>query len=107
MFYTHGWTEGFESKSVQTIARAYIQRNEFNFISVDWGAYSTGEYFYVIIPRLIKIGHILGRVYNKLFTLGLDINLVHLVGHSFGAHMSGIAGRTLKTNSFGAYKFKR
>lgn len=59
------------------------------------------------MPETYKIGYLLGRVFNKLFTAGLDVKKVHMVGHSFGAHMSGVAGRSLITNSFGKYKFKR
>ena len=74
---------------------------------VDWGAYSDGEYFYTVLPRVIKIGFVLGRVFNKLCTAGLNVKKVHMVGHSFGGHMSGVAGRSLIANSYGKYKFQR
>ncbi|KAG5672556.1 hypothetical protein PVAND_002674 [Polypedilum vanderplanki] len=100
------WIEDFTSESVQTIVSAYLQRDDHNIIVIDWGQYSFG-FYYTVIPRFTAIAKIFARIMLDLFERGLDINTVHLVGHSFGSQFMGIAGRELQKVSMGKYKIKR
>ncbi|CAO1416485.1 unnamed protein product [Diamesa serratosioi] len=106
VFYIHGWTESFKGDSVTTVTNAYMKRNDHNIVIVDWGQYSVGGYF-LTIPKLTQISKLVGQHLVELFQSGLNVQKVHCIGHSFGAHMCGIASREVRRISAGKYKFKR
>lgn len=56
LVYAHGFTESYNSSSVQAIFQAYMtRRREFNLFLIDWSKYSDGNYFLEAIPNLIKV----------------------------------------------------
>ena len=111
VFYIHGWIQNYNSNATQTVSKAYIDRNAFslqknNFVVVDWGQYSVGEYYFTIF-KFTQIARNVGQQLVMLFDRGLDANKFHCVGHSFGAHFCGIIGREIIKKSRGKYKIKR
>lgn len=111
VFYIHGWIQNYKSNVTQTVSKAYIDRNAYsleknNFVVVDWGQYSVGEYFFTIF-KFTQIAKNVGKKLVMLFDRGLDANKFHCVGHSFGAHFCGILGREIIQRSNGKYKLKR
>lgn len=56
LVYAHGFTESYNSSSVQAIFQAYMtRRRKFNLFLIDWSKYSDGNYFLEAIPNLIKV----------------------------------------------------
>lgn len=70
LFYFHGWVEKFDYGSIPRIVEAYIRRNEYNIVIVDWGPYSDGEYFMHVLPRVIKVR------FEPILTSSLLIHLI-------------------------------
>lgn len=67
LVYAHGFTESYNSSSVQAIFQAYMtRRREFNLFLIDWSKYSDGNYFLEAIPNLIKVGA--RSIITQLFT---------------------------------------
>ena len=111
VLYVHGWIQNYKSNATQTVTKAYIDRNahslqKHNYIVVDWGQYSVGEYIFTIF-KFTQIAKNVGKKLVMLFDKGLDSKKVHCVGHSFGAHFCGILGREIIKISRGKYKLKR
>lgn len=88
VIYTYGYTESFETDSPQAMITAYLQRDDFNIIIFDWGNYSSGDYLKVA-GSISKIAELYANALMKMFDNGLNINNLHLVGHSLGAQISG------------------
>lgn len=88
VIYTYGYTENFETDSPQAMIAAYLQRDDFNTIIFDWGNYSSGDYLKVA-GSISKIADLYASALMKMFDNGLNINNLHLVGHSLGAQISG------------------
>ena len=77
--------------------------DEFNFICVDWGDYSTTSFLYFFnhsIPRrTFVIGPIIGqKLVTILHELSYDPNLIHIIGWSAGAQLAGYIGKTAMKN---------
>ncbi|XP_047520248.1 pancreatic lipase-related protein 2-like [Pieris napi] len=94
-FIAHGWNSDGNSKVNTNVRDALLHIGEYNVIALDWrrganGLYSssvraipdTGEHLAFFISWLIS-------------SFGGNLNNVHLIGYSLGAHVVGNAGRTL------------
>ncbi|KAK9507398.1 hypothetical protein O3M35_007261 [Rhynocoris fuscipes] len=81
----HGW-----------LSSAYIKARDYNIIVVDWSKYS-----YQIYPisryAINHVGPHLSKFVDFLIiSAGLQPQDVHILGHSLGAHIAGIAGHQMK-----------
>lgn len=66
-----------------------------NVIVVDWSKYSHLSYPKAR-KRVIDVAKVIAKFVDKLcVNLKINPNKIHIVGHSLGAHVAGIAG--LKT----------
>lgn len=68
--------------------------------------------FYVIsntskFHNVKQLGHKLGSVILAMINSGLDVDKLHLVGHSLGGQLAGFAGRTVISLSDKKIKLKR
>ncbi|XP_037921197.1 vitellogenin-2-like [Hermetia illucens] len=91
---TTGWTTDLKEprNDINTLAEAYFCRGDSNFVVVDsarfidtlytWSAFNTEE-----------IGESIGKGLAELIKVVPREN-IHLIGHSLGAHISGVAGRS-------------
>ena len=75
--------------------------NEFNFICVDWSAFSNDTFFFDIPRKSMLIGEIVG----KMFVVKILVNellqnpeMIHIIGYSAAAHLAGQVGKTVKQN---------
>jgi len=107
VLYAHGFTEKFMSESVQLVKNAYMQRGGFNYIVIDWSAFSGGLYFLTTVPKLYEVGLATGKCLVEFLDAGYPVSKVHLVGHSLGGQLSGLIGRTLRSESNGRYVLPR
>lgn len=65
-------------------------------IVIDFGGLAFTVWYYHIAANSYKIGRYTGRFILFLMDCGLDPRLVHLMGHSLGAHVVGFAGKEVK-----------
>nr|AOH73341.1 lipase 12 [Lygus lineolaris] len=93
----HGWKNNHLSEIGQGIKDAYIKANaRANIIIVDW---SNGSFrFYNRAKACVPlVANILAEFVDRLVKeLGLDVKKLHIIGHSLGAHVSGLAGVRIK-----------
>ncbi|XP_058467070.1 lipase member H-B-like [Malaya genurostris] len=95
MFLTHGWTDNVNRTWVREIVSDYIHHNGGNICAVDWSHLALVEYN-LAARNTWKVGRYLAKFIQFLLAEGLTIEQVTLVGHSMGAHISGIAGAALE-----------
>jgi len=107
VIYTHGFKETKDSESVQAVKDAYLHRGGYNFIVLDWSAYSSGLYFATVVPNLKKTGKAASVNLKKFLDFGYPVQMVHLIGHSLGGQLVGLIGRSLKTDSLNRYEVAR
>ncbi|KAG7190862.1 hypothetical protein KM043_006925 [Ampulex compressa] len=92
MLYIHGFTESLESKSVATIIRAYLKRNDHNLIGVDYRKIAGFTYPKAALSAG-DVGTAVAGALDKMVEHGLDPSRLHIVGHSLGAQVAGYVGR--------------
>ncbi|XP_052865814.1 phospholipase A1 VesT1.02 isoform X1 [Anopheles cruzii] len=107
VMYFHGYIESPEVESVHVIADAYLKRGDQNIIILDWASLADGNYLLEAVPNCKKLGSYLGAVVLRMAAAGLDVNKLHLVGHSLGGQLAGYIGRTVITQSDKKLKLDR
>lgn len=75
---------------------AYIDdTNKYNVITVDWSEFAKTVNYFKSASRCDKVGIIIGHFLINLYRLDIETpNNMHLIGHSLGAHVAGVGGRT-------------
>jgi len=102
-FSIHGWTGKGKSCSNAAIKDAYLTRGNFNVIIVDWSEHSLDISYSRISMQLADIAANFVKFVNFLHReTGVAYEAMYLIGHSAGSHVSGLSGKLLKPNSFGA-----
>ncbi|KOB70977.1 Lipase, partial [Operophtera brumata] len=71
------------------------QRSDLNIVVVDWGNAAMVNYI-LASYNVASVGRILTEFLNFLIEEGVSMDDVHLIGHSLGAHVVGIAGAYVK-----------
>lgn len=74
---------------------AYLNVSDLNIIVVDWGNAAMVNYI-LASYNVASVGRILTEFLNFLIEEGVSMDDVHLIGHSLGAHVVGIAGAYVK-----------
>ncbi|XP_034230284.1 phospholipase A1-like [Thrips palmi] len=93
---THGFTNTIESPIIQEIKNAYLGSGAFNVIGVDWGALCPAPLYFTSRVHVPVAGTRVGEMLTVMVQGGiLDTDDLHLIGHSLGAHVSGLAGKKL------------
>uniref|UniRef100_A0A0A9WB67 Phospholipase A1 member A n=1 Tax=Lygus hesperus TaxID=30085 RepID=A0A0A9WB67_LYGHE len=76
-----------------------------NLVFVNWANISKGSYI-LAQKRLIVVAAQVERFITRLvFEYGVTLNSIHIVGHSLGAHVSGITGRLVSQHAWTAVKW--
>uniref|UniRef100_A0A182QPV8 Lipase domain-containing protein n=1 Tax=Anopheles farauti TaxID=69004 RepID=A0A182QPV8_9DIPT len=94
VFLTHGWTDNVNRTWVKQTVADYVRLIGGNICAVDWSPLALVEYN-LAARNTPKVGRYLGKFVQFLLSKGFSISQVTLVGHSMGAHISGIAGAYL------------
>ncbi|XP_063365087.1 pancreatic lipase-related protein 2-like [Cydia amplana] len=92
--YAHGYVELFTDASVKRVMEAYLQNGEYNALLLDWSNLAFGNYVVSAIG-LKAVGEETGKAIARLIKGGLSLEGLHLVGHSMGAQLLGVAARFL------------
>lgn len=69
--------------------------SDLNIIVVDWGVAANVNYI-LASYNVAMVGRLLTEFLNFLISMGVSMDDVHLIGHSLGAHVVGIAGAFVK-----------
>ncbi|KAF5274871.1 hypothetical protein FQA39_LY07053 [Lamprigera yunnana] len=92
---THGYLAGAYGWGIQDVKNAYLKRHDCNVIIVHWKKFAWGLYS-TSVCVLPKIADLVGDFLCKLSReKDYDLKNIHLVGHSLGAQMSGLAGQSV------------
>lgn len=70
---------------------AYLNVSDINIIVVDWGTAANVNYI-LASYNVAMVGRLLTDFINFLIKEGVSADDLHLIGHSLGAHVVGIAG---------------
>ena len=65
-----------------------------NVICVDWGV-GAFVLYHTAVANVHKVGAFTGKLVNWLVDQGSSVDRFHIVGHSLGSHITGIAGRSV------------
>ncbi|KAG5669188.1 hypothetical protein PVAND_017082 [Polypedilum vanderplanki] len=107
LLYIHGYTESLESESIRVVSDAYFKRNDHNVIILDWSKLAQGTYFASAVPNAFRLAGPLAEAVLDLIQDGLDIERLHVVGHSLGGQLAGALGRNIKEKSYQTKKLFR
>ncbi|XP_047527462.1 pancreatic triacylglycerol lipase-like isoform X1 [Vanessa atalanta] len=91
----HGWLNHGDGPMPESIKEAYLNVSDLNIIVVDWGKPANVNYIWASY-NVAMVGRLLTEFLNFLIGEGVSMDDVHLIGHSLGAHVVGIAGAYVK-----------
>ena len=93
----HGWNANENDGTHLSIGRVLLDRDDFNFVFLDWSAGSTTANYITARNRVSEAGAFLGAFVDWLHSNDLvDLNQVTIVGFSLGAHVAGFAGKNIQ-----------
>ncbi|KOX76288.1 Venom phospholipase A1, partial [Melipona quadrifasciata] len=92
ILYIHGFMENTEAENVRVIIRAYLDKGDVNVILLDWGDIAYHINYVYVASQVAAIGRVVAESLNQLIEL-IDLNTLHVIGHSLGAHIAGKIGR--------------
>ncbi|XP_062554733.1 phospholipase A1-like [Armigeres subalbatus] len=92
----HGWLNNRNSPLNVKIRQTYLRKWNYNVIVVDWSS-CAGSLNYIAAALCVEgVGRMVGKMLWSLKTSkGLTLEDVYVVGHSLGAHVAGISGKTV------------
>ncbi|XP_055859354.1 phospholipase A1-like [Episyrphus balteatus] len=94
----HGWYNSYKSDVNTEIRKAFLEVMDCNVISVDWSRllnYLTLNYIGATF-QVPKVAVKVAKMIDFLVDEGnMSLDDLHVIGHSLGAHVSGIAGRNV------------
>jgi pancreatic triacylglycerol lipase len=94
-FVVHGWQNDHTSEVCTLVPKAFTDTKDINVFVVDWSSVAKGLYIsaYKAVPDIGKL--LATNIQYLISNNGLDLSRTAIIGHSLGAHVSGIAGQTL------------
>lgn len=93
--FIHGYYS--DQDTLKNYARAFIERDNFNFIAINWLPGARTINYVKARYRILEVGKAVARFVEYLVTLGLKLDELICVGHSLGSHTCGIMGKNLKS----------
>ncbi|KAJ8938426.1 hypothetical protein NQ318_011865, partial [Aromia moschata] len=95
-FLIHGWKNSYTSDINVFIKKAIFEEYDANVFVVDWSPIASRNY----ISARWAVNDVGGYVADFLraleSTFSMDLTRVTIIGHSLGAHVSGLAGNSLQ-----------
>lgn len=67
-----------------------------NVILVDWSTIASNIMYPIPAIETKQVGEHVAKMIDFLADNGLDVNKLHMIGHSLGAHVTGCAGSSIK-----------
>ncbi|XP_075974634.1 lipase member I-like [Anticarsia gemmatalis] len=101
--YTFGYRGRCAGPATTSVLTAYINKKKRNVILLDWEEEAKSGSFGIplgyalsAVPNARRVGKELGEALMDLSAAGVNMTDIHLVGHSLGAHIMGIAGKRVR-----------
>lgn len=76
---------------------AYTKRGNHNIILVNIQRLVAGPWYSTSVGNTRVIGEYTAKFIDYLVRQGLNLEKLHIIGHSLGAHMAGICGFNVKS----------
>lgn len=95
---THGWLDNVNRTWVQGMLRDILIFADVNACAVDWNKMANFEYSITATKHVPPVGDYLAQFIEYLSSLGISLDNVSMVGHSFGGQICGQAGMRLGGN---------
>ena len=94
-FIIHGLNNNNQSPVNTMITAAYLRRNDFNVVVVDWGVGANTINYISARNRINEVAPIVARMIDFLHQNGFisAFNRLNIAGHSLGAHTAGLVGK--------------
>lgn len=73
---------------------AYLQRGTDNIVILDWSPIAFDNYL-IVSRRAKDIAKVTAKAITSLTNAGLNVDTIHIVGHSMGAQIAGFVGQFL------------
>ncbi|KAF6210237.1 hypothetical protein GE061_013341 [Apolygus lucorum] len=93
----HGWLSAEDNYYSDLMKKAFLEAHDYNVITADWSWYSYNFYTFArfsidyVAPEIAKF-------VEFIVDAGIHPDDVHILGHSLGAHIAGLAGFEMKVN---------
>lgn len=87
----HGYTDSRKRAIIVRLRSELVDKLDANVIVVDWHR-AAGQIYFTAVSNTYHAGEQLGEFLQFLEDVGYDLDKVHLIGHSLGAQISGVAG---------------
>uniref|UniRef100_A0A1I8NWW3 Lipase domain-containing protein n=1 Tax=Stomoxys calcitrans TaxID=35570 RepID=A0A1I8NWW3_STOCA len=98
----HGWGGSYTSTPNKPIREAYLSKDNYNIISVDWNAYSKLNYVSAR-AKVPVVGEDVAEFVDFLNAkFGMSFSNLVVIGHSLGAHVAGYCGKRVKRGTLAA-----
>ncbi|KAF5296940.1 hypothetical protein FQR65_LT10091 [Abscondita terminalis] len=96
IFIIHGWIQAENGYGMQELKNTYLDRYDANVVIVSWKNVAWDLYTRAVckLPKVAKIVAKFIDITSK--QSGIDLQNVHLVGHSLGGQMSGYIGQYIQ-----------
>ncbi|KAK4872645.1 hypothetical protein RN001_014674 [Aquatica leii] len=91
----HGFISSIKETVFQMSKNAYLETGDYNVIGMDWSVLCEFEYFTAMRGAQIA-GAYLGAFINYLVEEGVDLENIHVIGHSLGAHVAAMGADKIK-----------
>ncbi|GBN03287.1 Endothelial lipase [Araneus ventricosus] len=89
----HGYTvQLLPGNFFEQIKDTLLEYNKYNVIIVNWTKYN-GEPYTAAVAKAYLVGVNIGKMINFLVKKGVNPSDIHIIGHSLGAHVAGVAGK--------------
>ncbi|XP_076234044.1 lipoprotein lipase-like [Calliopsis andreniformis] len=92
---THGWMNSYKSDACKLIRDAYLKREDYNVIVLDWSSISIRPYLWCS-KRVLMVSQYTSKMINYLENHGMDVSKLTIVGHSLGGHIAGLSAHYAK-----------
>ncbi|CAG2066195.1 unnamed protein product, partial [Timema podura] len=81
---------------------AYLETGDYNVIALDWSQLCPSPWYQVAVTNSVDAGKYLGSFIDLLVGRKMTrLQDVHIIGHSLGAHVAGIAGGSVQSGKVG------
>ncbi|XP_026483832.2 phospholipase A1-like [Vanessa tameamea] len=102
VIFAHGFTGKPTGPAITEVITTYLDQGESNVVLLNWDYLASAptsslvnSYFNWAAPNARQLGVDLVDAFISLADAGLNLNETHLIGHSLGAHIWGIAGSNM------------
>ncbi|KAF4517965.1 hypothetical protein B566_EDAN005332 [Ephemera danica] len=96
VFYIHGFLDYPDAEEVQIMKQAYMTRGGHNFIVVNWRRLAAGPWYPTAVANISPVGKHIATLLDSLATTSGPLKSIHLIGHSLGSHIAGVAANNTK-----------